>query len=174
VELCIFVEPQLGATYEQQLKVARKTEEFGFTGFFRSDHLLGMGGADPGPGPTESWVALAALARETSRIRLGTLMTSATFRHPAVLAVSVAQTLACARDEDAARARAKRIGRDLDEMRTKDAGGTPPEVVRRLKGWAGKGVSRVYLQLLDIHDIDQVELVGSEVLPALAGLASDA
>jgi F420-dependent oxidoreductase-like protein len=309
MELCIFVEPQQGATYGQQLRVARKTEELGFRGFFRSDHLLGMGTGDPGPGPTESWLTLAALARETSRIRLGTLMTSATFRHPGILAVSVAQvdemsggrvevgigagwyeaehmsfglpfpsrgerfdrleeqiqiitglwaaegpfdfsgryyqlqnnpalprplqrphppvivggfgprrtprlaarfaseynmfspsaeefeervanahaacreagrdpeslrlsvvqTLACGRDEAAARSRAERIGRDLEDMRAKDAGGTPPELIARLGGWANRGVARVYLQLLDIDDIDQVELVGSEVLPALAG-----
>jgi F420-dependent oxidoreductase-like protein len=302
------VEPQLGATYGQQLRVAQKAEELGFHGFFRSDHLLGMGGGDPGPGPTESWVTLGGLARETSRLRLGTLMTSATFRHPAILAVTVAQvdemsggrvelgigagwyeaeheafalpfpprgerfdrleeqiqiitglwtadgpfdfsgryyqlrnnpalprpvqrphppviiggfgprrtprlaaryaseynlfsptdeefeervgnaleacrevgrdpqalrlsvvqTLACGRDEAAARARAAKIGRDLDDVRSKDAGGTPAEVIERLNGWATRGVARVYLQLLDINDIDQVELVGSEVLPALA------
>lgn len=309
MEVCVFVEPQQGATYGQQLRVAQKTEELGFEGFFRSDHLLGMGGGDAGPGPTESWLTLAALARETSRIRLGTLMTSATFRHPGVLAVSVAQvdemsggrvelgigagwyeaehesfglpfpprgerfdrleeqiqiitglwtaedsfdfsgryyqlrnnpalprpvqrphppliiggfgprrtprlaarfaseynmfsptadefeervvnaqaacreagrdphslrlsvvqTLACGRDAAAARSRAERIGRSLEDMRTKDAGGTPPEVVERLSGWANKGVARVYLQLLDMDDIDQVQLVGSEVLPAIAG-----
>jgi F420-dependent oxidoreductase-like protein len=308
VELCIFVEPQLGATYGQQLGVAQQTEALGFDGFFRSDHLLGMGGRDPGPGPTESWVTLGALARETSRVRLGTLMTSATFRHPGILAVSVAQvdemsdgrvelgigagwyeaehiafglpfpsraerfarleeqleiitglwkaegpfdysgryyqlrnnpalpkpvqrphppviiggfgprrtprlaarfaseynmfspsgaefdervataraacveagrdpnslrlsvvqTLAVGHDEEAARSRAKWIGRDLDDLRFKDAGGTPPEVVDRLRGWANKGVVRVYLQLLNIDDLEQVELVGSEVLPALA------
>jgi F420-dependent oxidoreductase-like protein len=309
MELCIFVEPQQGATYRQQLRVAQKTEELGFHGFFRSDHLLGMGTGDPRPGPTESWLTLAALARETSRIRLGTLMTSATFRHPGILAVSVAQvdemsggrvevgigagwyeaehlsfglpfpsrgerfgrleeqiqiltglwaaegpfdfsgtyyqlhnnpalprplqrphppvivggfgprrtprlaarfaseynmfsptaeefeervanahaacrdagrdphslrlsvvqTLACGPDEASARARAARIGRDLEDMRARDAGGTPPELIARLSGWANRGVARVYLQLLDIDDIEQVELVGSEVLPALAG-----
>jgi F420-dependent oxidoreductase-like protein len=309
MELCIFLEPQQGATYGQQLRVAQKTEQLGFDGLFRSDHLLRIGEGDGLPGPTESWLTLAALARETSRIRLGTLMTSATFRHPGVLAVSVAQvdemsggrvelgigagwyeaehasfglpfpsvgerfdqleeqiqiitglwdadgpfdfsgshyrlrnnpalprpvqrpyppliiggfgprrtprvaarfaseynmfsptaeefeervanahaacreagrdpkslrlsvvqTLACGRDEDAARSRAERIGRGLEDLRAKDAGGTPPEIVERMKGWARKGVARVYLQLLDIDDIDQVELVGSEVLPAVTG-----
>ncbi len=87
----IFAEPQQGATYDQQLTVARLAEDLGFDAFFRSDHYLVMGDRDGLPGPTDSWVTLGALARETSSIRLGTLVTSATFRHPGVLAISVAQ-----------------------------------------------------------------------------------
>ncbi|MFI5842251.1 LLM class F420-dependent oxidoreductase [Catenuloplanes sp. NPDC051500] len=90
MRLCIFVEPQQGASYADQLRVARRTEENGFDAFFRSDHFLSMGGTGR-PGPTDSWVTLAGLALQTSRIRLGTLVTSATFRLPAPLAVSVAQ-----------------------------------------------------------------------------------
>jgi F420-dependent oxidoreductase-like protein len=90
MELRIFTEPQQGATYDDLLAVARTAEELGFDGFFRSDHYLTMGG-DGLPGPTDAWTTLAALARETSSIRLGTLMTSATFRHPGVLAIQVAQ-----------------------------------------------------------------------------------
>jgi F420-dependent oxidoreductase-like protein len=90
VELRIFTEPQMGATYDDLLAVARRTEETGFDAFFRSDHYLTMGG-DGLPGPTDAWVTLAGLARETSRIRLGTLMTAATFRLPGPLAISVAQ-----------------------------------------------------------------------------------
>lgn len=90
MELRIFVEPQQGATYDDQLRVARAAEGLGFGAFFRSDHYLHMSG-DGLPGPTDSWVTLAGLARETSTIRLGTLMTSATFRHPGPLAISVAQ-----------------------------------------------------------------------------------
>jgi F420-dependent oxidoreductase-like protein len=86
----IFVEPQQGATYEQLLAVAQATEALGFDAFFRSDHYLAMGG-DGLPGPTDAWVTLAALARETTRIRLGTLVSSATFRWPGVLAIIVAQ-----------------------------------------------------------------------------------
>ncbi len=86
----IFVEPQQGASYQQLLEVARATEAGGFDALFRSDHYLTMGG-DGLPGPTDAWVTLAALARETSRIRLGTLVTSATFRHPGILAITVAQ-----------------------------------------------------------------------------------
>jgi F420-dependent oxidoreductase-like protein len=90
VQLRIFTEPQMGATYDDLLAVARRAEETGFDAFFRSDHYLTMGG-DGLPGPTDAWVTLAGLARETSRVRLGTLMTAATFRLPGPLAISVAQ-----------------------------------------------------------------------------------
>jgi len=91
MDLRIFTEPQQGATYDDLLAVARATERLGFDAFFRSDHYLRMGEGDPLPGPTDAWTTLAGLARETSRIRLGTLVTSATFRHPGVLAIQVAQ-----------------------------------------------------------------------------------
>ena len=90
MDLRIFTEPQQGATYDQLLRMATATEELGFSAFFRSDHYLSMGG-DGLPGPSDAWVTLAGLARETSRIRLGTLMTSATFRLPGPLAIQVAQ-----------------------------------------------------------------------------------
>src|SRR5437764_4786731 len=90
MRLCVFTEPQQGASYDDLLAVARRTEECGFDGFFRSDHYLAMG-VDGRPGPTDSWVTLGALARETSRVRLGTLVSSATFRLPGPLAISVAQ-----------------------------------------------------------------------------------
>jgi F420-dependent oxidoreductase-like protein len=90
MKLRIFTEPQQGASYEQQLQVAQAAEALGFDAFFRSDHYLGTG-RDGMPGPTDSWVTLGALARETSRIRLGTLVTPVTFRWPGPLAISVAQ-----------------------------------------------------------------------------------
>lgn len=90
MKLRIFTEPQQGASYEDQLRVAQAAERLGFDAFFRSDHYLHMSG-DGGPGPTDSWVTLGALARETSTIRLGTLVTAATFRLPGPLAISVAQ-----------------------------------------------------------------------------------
>jgi F420-dependent oxidoreductase-like protein len=91
VQLRIFTEPQQGASYDDLLAVARTAERLGFDGFFRSDHYLVMGGGDGLPGPTDAWVTLAGLARETSRLRLGTLVTAATFRLPGPLAVSVAE-----------------------------------------------------------------------------------
>ncbi|GIG41857.1 LLM class F420-dependent oxidoreductase [Cellulomonas phragmiteti] len=87
----VFVEPQQGATYGDQLECATAAEDLGYDGFFRSDHYLAVGGALGEPGPTDSWVTLAGLARETRRLRLGTLVSSATFRHPGQLAIQVAQ-----------------------------------------------------------------------------------
>jgi F420-dependent oxidoreductase-like protein len=91
MQLRIFTEPQQGATYDDILRVAKATEELGFDAFFRSDHYLKMGDVDGRPGPTDAWVTLAGLARETSRIRLGTLVSPVTFRLPGPLAISVAQ-----------------------------------------------------------------------------------
>lgn len=91
MDLRIFTEPQQGASYDTLLTVAKATEDLGFDAFFRSDHYLRMGDADGLPGPTDAWITLIGLARETKRIRLGTLMTAATFRLPGVLAIQVAQ-----------------------------------------------------------------------------------
>src|SRR5215472_10179084 len=91
MQLRIFTEPQQGADYGRLLAVARATEELGFDAFFRSDHYLRMGEGSGLPGPTDAWITLAGLARETSRIRLGTLMSPVTFRHPGPLAISAAQ-----------------------------------------------------------------------------------
>src|SRR3954453_22251361 len=91
MDLRIFTEPQQGASYDDLLRVARATEDLGFDGFFRSDHYLKMGDVDGRPGPTDAWATLAALARETSAIGLGTLVTAATFRLPGPLAITVSQ-----------------------------------------------------------------------------------
>ncbi|MGY0057769.1 LLM class F420-dependent oxidoreductase [Streptomyces sp. LZ34] len=91
MDLRIFTEPQQGASYDTLLSVAKATEDLGFDAFFRSDHYMKMGDVDGLPGPTDAWITLAGIARETRRIRLGTLMTAATFRLPGVLAIQVAQ-----------------------------------------------------------------------------------
>ena len=97
MDIRVFIEPQQGATYDEQLAIAKATEAAGLDGFFRSDHYLPigpMGGgsrAALGIGPSDAWITLAGLARETSRIRLGTLLTAGTFRHPGVLAITAAQ-----------------------------------------------------------------------------------
>ncbi len=91
MEYCLFTEPQQGFTYDDQLAFARSAERHGLDGFFRSDHYLRMGEGDPRPGPTDAWTTLAGLARETSRIRLGTLVSSVTYRVPSILAIQVAQ-----------------------------------------------------------------------------------
>lgn len=91
MEYCLFTEPQQGFSYDDQLAFARSAEQHGLDGLFRSDHYLRMGEGDPRPGPTDAWTTLAGLARETSRIRLGTLVSSVTYRVPAILAIQVAQ-----------------------------------------------------------------------------------
>ena len=289
--------------------MARRTEDCGFSAFFRSDHYLAMGGGDGLPGPTDSWVTLAGLARETSTIRLGTLVTSATFRHPSALAVSVAQvdvmsggrvdlglgagwfeaehtayglpfpgtrerfdrldeqlavitgmwrtpvgetfsydgdhyvvadspalpkpvtpngppiivgghgkrrtprlaaryaaefnvgfssadvvgdrfvrvreacdtarrdpdelvysaalTVCCGRDDAEVRRRAEAIGREVDELRESGVVGTQGECVETIGRYASIGTERVYLQVLDLHDLDHLDLVAAEVMPQL-------
>jgi F420-dependent oxidoreductase-like protein len=306
MELRIFLEPQQGATYDDQLAVGRLAEGLGFGGFFRSDHYLAMG-VDGRPGPTDSWVTLAGIARETSTIRLGTMMTSATFRYPGPLAISVAQvdqmsggrvelgigagwyaaehaayaipfpstaerfdnleeqlailtglwttpegetfsyagkrhsvtdspglpkpaqrphppiiiggkgakrtpsltaryaaefnlpfvgleetkeqiarvrsaceeigrdpnelvysnalTVCCGSDEAELRRRAEAIGESVDDLRRDGLAGTPQEVVDRIGEFATLGSQRIYLQCLDVHDLDHIRLLAAEVMP---------
>src|SRR6478672_3532087 len=90
MRLRIFTEPQQGARYSELAALARLSEELGFDAFFRSDHYMAFDG-DGLPGPTDAWLTLAALARDTTSIRLGTLVTPVTFRYPGPLAISVAQ-----------------------------------------------------------------------------------
>src|SRR5215218_877590 len=90
-DLRVFTEPQQGASYDDLLAVALRAEQLGYGAFFRSDHYLVMGGGSGLPGPTDAWITLAGLARETSTIRLGTLVSPVTFRTPGLLAISVAQ-----------------------------------------------------------------------------------
>jgi F420-dependent oxidoreductase-like protein len=312
MQLRIFTEPQQGASYDDLLAVAVAAEDGGFDAFFRSDHFLVMGDDDGLPGPTDSWVTLAGIARETSRIRLGTLVTSATFRLPGPLAITVAevdamsngrvelgigagwyddehtaygipfpplgerferleeqlaivtglwatpvgerfgfsgrhyeltnspalpkpvqrpgppiviggggatrtprlaarfgaefnmpfsrpedtgaqfervrraceeagrdpdtlrfsaaQVVCCGTDEAQIERRAAAIGRDAGELRVNGLCGTSDEVVAKLRTFAALGASRVYLQILDLADLDHVSLLADEVLPRCASL----
>ncbi len=89
--LRIFTEPQLGASYDQLLAIAQTAEACGFDAFFRSDHYLKMGSASGMPGYTDAWITLAGLARDTSTIRLGTLVTPVTFRSVGAFIVTATQ-----------------------------------------------------------------------------------
>ena len=306
MELRIFVEPQQGATFDDQLAVAQASERLGFGAFFRSDHLVVIGDGDGLPGPTDSWVTLGGIARETSTIRLGTLLTSATFRQPGPLAITVAQVdqmsggrvefglgagwyeaehraygigfpsvgerftrleeqleiitglwetpagdtysfdgqyyrltgspalpkpaqahipvlvggkgptrtpalaarfadefniafssfddtrtqfdrvrtaaaaakreliysaarvVCCGRDEAEVGRRAGAIGRSVAELRQNGVAGTVPECLTRLRELQTIGADRVYLQVLDLHDLAHLELIAQELLPAVA------
>ncbi|MGQ0483622.1 MAG: LLM class F420-dependent oxidoreductase [Pseudonocardia sp.] len=306
----IFTEPQQGASYQDLLRVARCAEDSGYDAFFRSDHYLKMGEVSGEPGPTDAWLTLAGLAVQTSTIRLGTLMSPATFRLPGPLAISVAQvdqmsggrvelgigsgwyadehtaygipfpplgerfdryaeqvaiisglwatlpgdryefagrhytltgcpalpkpvqqphpplliggmgarrtpalaaryadefnvpfagidaaaeqfdrvaaacreigrdaaeirrsaalTVGVARDDNGIAARALAAGRSVDDLRVNGLAGTPAEAVDRLGRWRERtGISRIYLQLLDLGDLDQIELIAAEVMPQL-------
>ena len=310
MELRIFTEPQQGASYADILAVAQKAEELGFGAFFRSDHYLKMGAVDGLPGPSDAWTTLAGLARDTRTIRLGTLVTSATFRLPGVLAIqaanvddmsdgrvelglgagwfeeeheaygipfpnlgerfdrleeqleiitglwatepgetfgfegkhytikespglpkpvqtrghagsipvivggggkrrtptlaaafadefnaafvsaedsqglfenvgrfveaagrddsivySAAQVLCVGRDEDEIARRAAAIGREPAELRENGLAGTPDEVVAKINRFEDAGASRLYLQVLDLGDLDHLALVADEVMP---------
>ena len=301
--LRVFTEPQEGASYDDLLAVARRTEELGFDAFFRSDHYVPFSG-DGLPGPTDAWTTLAGLARETSRIRLGTLVSPVTFRLPGPLAIvvaqvdqmsggrvelglgtgwhdgehtmygiafppmgerfamleeqlqvvrglwaadgpfsfsgahysltdapalpkpvqrpgppvimggygatrtprlaatyadefnvpmgpldvtaqqfvrvreatqvtgrsvllSAAQTVCVGRDEAEVRRRADAIGQPAEQARANGLGGTVGEVVDKIGRFVEAGASRIYLQLLDLHDLDHLELIAAEVAPQL-------
>jgi F420-dependent oxidoreductase-like protein len=302
MDVRIFTEPQEGATYDDLLAVARRTEELGFDAFFRSDHYVAFSGEGL-PGPTDAWITLAGLARETSRIRLGTLVTPVTFRRPGPLAISVAQvdqmsggrvelglgtgwhdgehtmygipfqpmktrfelleeqlqivqglwsdgpfshdgthyeltnapglpkpvqrpgppiiiggygatrtprlaatyadeynvpmgpldvtatqfervraacektgrsvvlsaaqTICVGKDEAEVRRRADAIGQTPEQLRATGLGGTPAEVVDKIGAFAAAGAGRIYLQTLDLSDLDHLDLVASEVVPQL-------
>lgn len=228
MDLRIFIEPQLGASYETQLALARRAEDLGFDAFFRSDHFLRSGAGDPLPGPTDSWITLAGLARETSRIRLGTLVTSATFRLPGMLAVqdplpiiiggggarktpalaarfahefnqafpeksqvpelrdrvrraceeigrdpdslvqSLALTTVVGTDDAEFARRAAAIGSTPERLRERGIAGTPGQVVETLRGFAEQGITRVYLQCLDMDDLEHLDLIAEEVMPHVA------
>ncbi|MEV0321947.1 LLM class F420-dependent oxidoreductase [Streptomyces sp. NPDC050658] len=306
MDLRIFTEPQQGATYETLLGVAKATEDLGYSAFFRSDHYLVMGSSDGLPGPTDAWITLAGLARETRRIRLGTLMTAGTFRLPGVLAIQVAQVdqmsggrielglgsgwyeaehtaygipfpkekfgrleeqlaivtglwetpvgnrftfdgtyyqlsdspalpkpaqskvpvlvgghgakrtpalaarfasefnipfasladteqqfkrvraaaeehgrkaddlvysnalVACVGKTDAeVKRRADAIGRDVEELKANGLAGSPAEVVEKISAYGAVGSQRMYLQMLDLADLDHLELISSQVMPQL-------
>jgi F420-dependent oxidoreductase-like protein len=90
MRLRIFASARGGATYGEIARLARHVEHCGFDGFFQPDHYVSVAGND-GRNPTDVWTTLAGLARDTERIRLGSMVSAATFRHPASLAVAVTQ-----------------------------------------------------------------------------------
>ncbi len=87
MEVCLMIEGQEGVTWDQWLSLALACEEHGFDGLIRSDHYLSFGHPRE-RGSFDAWATLAALAPMTERIRLGTMVSPVTFRHPAALAKS--------------------------------------------------------------------------------------
>jgi F420-dependent oxidoreductase-like protein len=89
MRLCAMIEGQEGVTWENWVALADVCERAGLEGLFRSDHYLSVVGLAGRP-TLDAWTTLGALAERTERIRLGTLVSPATFRHPSVVAKSVA------------------------------------------------------------------------------------
>jgi F420-dependent oxidoreductase-like protein len=85
MRFALMIEPQQGLTYDEQLAIVRRAESVGFESFFRSDHYQSFPGPS-GERTTDAWAVLAGLARETSTIGLGTLVSPVTFRHVGNLA----------------------------------------------------------------------------------------
>jgi F420-dependent oxidoreductase-like protein len=81
MRFALMIEPQQGLTYVEQLEIARLAERLGFEALFRSDHYRSFPGPVDMP-TTDAWTVLAGIARETRTIRLGTLVSPVTFRHP--------------------------------------------------------------------------------------------
>ena len=88
MRLCLMIEGQEDVTWDQWVALARACEESGIETLFRSDHYLSVEGAG-GRGSLDAWATINALAALTSRLRLGTLVSPATFRHPSTLAKMV-------------------------------------------------------------------------------------
>ena len=80
MRFALMIEPQQGLTYDDQLAIVRRAESLGFESFFRSDHYQSFPGPEGEP-TTDAWAVLAGLARETTTITLGTLVSPITFRH---------------------------------------------------------------------------------------------
>ena len=89
MRFALMTEPQQGYSYQDILDMARTAEALGFEAFFRSDHYSSFPGLPDLP-TSDAWTTLAGLARETSRIRLGTMVSPVTFRVPGALAKVVA------------------------------------------------------------------------------------
>ena len=89
-------------------------------------------------------------------------------RDPRTLRLSAAQVVCCGADEAEVERRAANIGRKPDELRANGAAGTPDEVVERLQAFAGIGAETVYLQVLDLDDLDHIELLAADVLPRVS------
>lgn len=91
-------------------------------------------------------------------------------REPRSIHLSVAQVVCCGRDESEIARRAASIGRQVENLRTDGLCGTPDEVMAKLSDYAGVGASRVYLQVLDLHDLDHLALIAESILPRCAAL----
>jgi F420-dependent oxidoreductase-like protein len=86
MQLCLMIEGQEGVSWPQWVALAQACEEHGIPSLFRSDHYMNLDGQHPERGSLDAWATLTALAAVTSTLRLGTMVSPATFRHPSELA----------------------------------------------------------------------------------------
>jgi alkanesulfonate monooxygenase len=113
-------------------------------------------------------IAFSSMERSTEQFRLVRAACKAAGRDPDELVYSVAQVVCCGADEAEVARRAANIGTDVDELRADGLAGTPDELVKKLEQWATAGAGRVYLQVLDLDDLDHIALLASEVRPRVA------
>lgn len=90
MDVCVFVEPEQGTTIHQMLDLACRAEDLGFAGFYSSDHILPLTRKAQRVPARDVWMTLTAIAARTERIEIGSMMSSATFRHPGMLTVASA------------------------------------------------------------------------------------
>jgi alkanesulfonate monooxygenase SsuD/methylene tetrahydromethanopterin reductase-like flavin-dependent oxidoreductase (luciferase family) len=81
---------------------------------------------------------------------------------------SAAQVVCVGGDETELTRRAAAIGREVDELRTNGIAGSPDEAIERIRMFGAQGAQRIYLQVLDLHDLDHLRLIAEEVMPATA------
>ena len=86
MDVCLMIEGQEGVTWPQWLALATACEEHGISTLFRSDHYQNLDGEHPERGSLDAWGTINALAAATKSLRLGTLVSPTSFRHPSVLA----------------------------------------------------------------------------------------
>ena len=89
---------------------------------------------------------------------------------PGPMAYSAAQVICCGRSDAEVAARARSIGREVDELRANGLCGSPEEVLAKLATYAEVGTDRVYLQILDLADVDHLALIAEQVLPHCASM----
>lgn len=189
--------PELGerfAVLEEQLAIisglwaARDDEQFSFTGkhyTVTDSPALPKPVQRPGPpiiigggGPKRTPRLAAAYASEYNAAFDSPQGTQAAFdrvraavaaagRDEASMVYSAAQVVCCGRDSDELERRAGAIGRELGELREHGLTGTPDELIAKIGEFAAVGATRMYLQVLDLHDLDHLDLIAHEVMPAV-------
>jgi F420-dependent oxidoreductase-like protein len=113
-------------------------------------------------------LAFAPLERFTTQCERVRDACRAIGREPSSVIMSAALVVCCGRDEAEYARRAAAIGREPAELRTNGAAGTPDEVIATLQRWGAAGATRIYLQVLDLQDLEHLQLIADAVAPHVA------